>query len=276
MKTKQVVVLLGIVVVLLAVLAVLPKKTEIKPLPKVVDARNITYKIEGKEVILKDGQAQDGGNITKIFDANTKGDVNGDGVEDVMVMLTQDLGGSGTFFYVAVAIKTDSGYTGSNAVLLGDRIAPQTQEIHNGLIVINYADRNPGEPFTVQPSVGKSLYLEFFKGTLVARPEALQVTAPYPYREITSPLTITGQARGTWFFEASFPVVLTDWDGKIIAQGIATAKSDWMTENFVPFEAKLEFTKPVYNNRGTLILKKDNPSGLPQYDQAYEIPVVFK
>jgi hypothetical protein len=242
----------------------------------VVDARNITYKIEGKEVILKDGQAQDGGNITKIFDANTKGDVNGDGVEDVMVMLTQDLGGSGTFFYVAVAIKTDSGYTGSNAVLLGDRIAPQTQEIHNGLIVINYADRNPGEPFTVQPSVGKSLYLEFFKGTLVARPEALQVTAPYPYREITSPLTITGQARGTWFFEASFPVVLTDWDGKIIAQGIATAKSDWMTENFVPFEAKLEFTKPVYNNRGTLILKKDNPSGLPQYDQAYEIPVVFK
>ncbi|MDD2656045.1 MAG: Gmad2 immunoglobulin-like domain-containing protein [Patescibacteria group bacterium] len=98
---------------------------------------------------------------------------------------------------------------------------------------------------------------------------------PRPNQIITSPLTITGKARGTWFFEASFPVVLTDWDGIIIAQGIATAKSDWMTEDFVPFEATLTFQTPTYKNNGSLILKKDNPSGLPEYDEALEIPVLF-
>ncbi len=95
-------------------------------------------------------------------------------------------------------------------------------------------------------------------------------------QEIASPLTITGQIRGIWFFEASFPVMLTDWDGKIIAQGIAKAKGDWMTENFVPFEATLTFVKPEYKNTGTLILKKDNPSNLPQNDAAIEIPIKFK
>ncbi len=106
--------------------------------------------------------------------------------------------------------------------------------------------------------------------------QAVQVTSPHPYQAITSPLTITGQARGIWFFEAIFPVILTDWDGKIIAQGTATAQGDWMTEQYVPFTATLTFVKPAYKDNGTLILKKDNPSGLPQNDAAYEIPVVFK
>jgi len=44
----------------------------------------------------------------------------------------------------------------------------------------------------------------------------------------------------------------------------------------VPFTATLTFTKPPYENSGTLILKKDNPSGLPQNDAALEIPIVFK
>ena len=101
---------------------------------------------------------------------------------------------------------------------------------------------------------------------------------PRPNQTITSPLTVTGQARGDWFFEASFPVVLVDWDGRIIAQGIATAKGDWMTADFVPFEATLTFAvdKNAYSNRGALILKKDNPSGLPQNDDALEVPVVIK
>lgn len=34
------------------------------------------------------------------------------------------------------------------------------------------------------------------------------VTDPIPDQLITSPLIITGEARGTWFFEATFPVSL--------------------------------------------------------------------
>ena len=105
----------------------------------------------------------------------------------------------------------------------------------------------------------------------------LILQTPLPNQTISSPLIISGQARGSWFFEASFPVFLVDWDGRIIAQGVAQAKSDWMTTGFVPFEATLTFTvdKNVYSNRGALILKKDNPSGLPDNDDSLEIPVII-
>ncbi|MBI2482383.1 MAG: Gmad2 immunoglobulin-like domain-containing protein [Candidatus Vogelbacteria bacterium] len=105
----------------------------------------------------------------------------------------------------------------------------------------------------------------------------IRVTTPRAGDSISSPLSITGEARGTWFFEASFPVVLTDWDGLIIAQGVAQAQSEWMTEEFVPFQAALNFTKPNNGNpHGTLILQRDNPSGLSQNDAAVEIPILFK
>ena len=107
--------------------------------------------------------------------------------------------------------------------------------------------------------------------------DLIRVDTPIPNQTIQSPLLITGQARGSWFFEATFPVILTNWDGLIIAQGVARAKSDWTTNDFVPFEATLTFTvdKKAYSNKGVLILKKDNPSGLSQNDNSVEIPVVF-
>ena len=78
-----------------------------------------------------------------------------------------------------------------------------------------------------------------------------------------------------WFFEADFPVILTNWDGLIIAEHYATAEGAWMTEDFVPFTATLEFEPPEYGERGTLILQKANASGLPEHDDAVEITVFF-
>lgn len=114
-------------------------------------------------------------------------------------------------------------------------------------------------------------------GNAVEKADLIRVESPRPNQEIKSPLTIKGQARGNWFFEASFPVVLTDWDGKILAKGIATAKGEWMTKEFVPFEATLKFSveKNNYSNKGTLILRKDNPSGLSEHDDVLEIPVII-
>lgn len=106
--------------------------------------------------------------------------------------------------------------------------------------------------------------------------DKIRVSFPQVSDRISSPLVVTGEARGTWFFEASFPVTLTNWDGLIIAEGYAQAEGEWMTEDFVPFKATLNFTKPSYGERGFLILQKDNPSGLPQNDAALEIPIYFK
>ncbi len=100
------------------------------------------------------------------------------------------------------------------------------------------------------------------------------VTTPVPNALISSPLTITGQARGYWFFEASFPVILKDSNNNTLGQGIAQAQGDWMTENYVPFTAVINFLPPQTAS-GQLILQKDNPSGLPEHDDQIVIPVNF-
>lgn len=103
----------------------------------------------------------------------------------------------------------------------------------------------------------------------------IKVAEPKAGQFITSPLLIKGQARGTWFFEASFPIVLTDAQGEEITTVVATAQTDWMTEDFVDFEAELTFTKPE-GLSGFLIFKKDNPSGLPENDDSISLPVFFQ
>ena len=101
-----------------------------------------------------------------------------------------------------------------------------------------------------------------------------------PGDTVSSPLTVTGKARGYWFFEAIFPIDVVDWDGRIITTVGATAEGEWMTEEFVPFTATIEFETPEPGdpevNRGKLIFRRDNASGLPEHDAAVEVPVVFE
>lgn len=103
----------------------------------------------------------------------------------------------------------------------------------------------------------------------------VRIAAPRPNAEIVSPLVVTGEARGNWYFEASFPVRLLDGNGKEIAVIPAQAQGDWMTTDFVPFRAELIFVAPN-TKEGTLVLEKDNPSGLPEYADEVRIPVRFK
>jgi len=104
--------------------------------------------------------------------------------------------------------------------------------------------------------------------------DLIRVTSPMQNEVIESPLTVTGEARGYWYFEASFPVELVDSNGTQLALKPAMAKGEWMTEEFVPFEVTLEFGKPT-TNTGILILHKDNPSGLVENDDELRIPVKF-
>jgi hypothetical protein len=106
-------------------------------------------------------------NGIRYFGNDAIGDLNGDRTEDVAFLLTRSSGGSGTFYYVVVALKTANGYRGTNAMFLGDRIAPQTTEIRNGEIIVNYADRKSGEPMTTKLSVGVSKYFKVANNRLI-------------------------------------------------------------------------------------------------------------
>jgi hypothetical protein len=348
-----------------------------------LDPLNASYTIGGRQVHLIDGRAEVEAApgsateiMTSVFGKPVYGDLDGDGKEDAALLLVYDPGGSGTFYYVAVAVKVNGTYRGTNGVLLGDRIAPQEVQVRNGVVTVNYADRRPEEPMTASPSVGKSQYLVLKSGELVAikppgageqvvegwvtighevrsfvpcseksdlwlggnspalkeimaayrqarpRPQPyapvfmvlvgryagrpvdgfgaayeaaffatelvqvwrrgncksgyIIVDSPAPGALVTSPLRVQGRARGTWFFEGDFPLILTDARGKIIARGFATATRQWMTEKFVPFAGNLHFTEPSSGDRGTLIFKKNNPTGLAEHDDSLEIPVFFK
>jgi len=93
---------------------------------------------------------------------------------------------------------------------------------------------------------------------------------------VSNPIKIVGKARGNWFFEASFPIQLVDADGNILASTAAKAESDWMTNDFVNFNAELTYTKATSTRRALLVLNKDNPSGNPDFDQSIFIPVILK
>lgn len=107
---------------------------------------------------------------------------------------------------------------------------------------------------------------------VIAKSNLIRVESPEPYEVVESPLFITGMARGTWYFEASFPVSLVDENGDVIASGIATAQDEWMTEAFVPFTATLIWSNTLAEP-AFVILQKDNPSGLPENDDELRIPV---
>jgi len=142
----------------------------------VFDSKNATYIIEGKEVVLVDGKAEQEtvpGSATKIktniFGEPTKADINGDGKEDAIMIIIQEPGGSGTFYYAAGSINDNGKALGSNAILLGDRIAPQNIVFENGEIIANYAERKKGEPMTAEPSVGVSRYFVTYGAELVEK-----------------------------------------------------------------------------------------------------------
>mgnify|MGYP001606454418 CR=1 FL=1 len=125
------------------------------------DIKNGTYVIENIPVTLINGTAEipvapgsASKIITRYFGNEAKGDLNSDGIADIAFLLTQEGGGSGTFFYLAAALKTASGYLATSALFLGDRISPQTMEIRNGVMVVNYGDRAIGEPMAGKATQG--------------------------------------------------------------------------------------------------------------------------
>ncbi|MEK7612259.1 MAG: hypothetical protein AAB407_02880 [Patescibacteria group bacterium] len=138
-----------------------------------VDARNTTYTIENELVTLVDGVSEiefvpgsTDAMTTTVFGSPVFGDLDNDGDEDAGIYLIVQSGGTGSFYYAAAAIRNGAVWAGTNAVLLGDRIAPQTIEIKDGALVANYATRKVGEPFAVQPSVNVSKFMQVMNGKL--------------------------------------------------------------------------------------------------------------
>jgi hypothetical protein len=102
----------------------------------------------------------------------------------------------------------------------------------------------------------------------------VRVSSPSQNSVITSPVTVVGEARGNWYFEASLPVEVVGSDGTVLGVAPAQAQGEWMTTEFVPFSTTITFN-PGKNTAGFIRVKKDNPSGDPSRDESIDIPVTF-
>lgn len=101
----------------------------------------------------------------------------------------------------------------------------------------------------------------------------IKVSNPQPNQTVTSPLQISGEAR-LWYFEGSFPVEILDANKKVLGVNYVQAEGEWMTTEFVPFKGTLSFDAGE-TVTGTLILRKDNPSGMRELDDSFSIPIRF-
>ena len=158
--------------------------------------------------------------------------------------------------------------------------APAPEEVPT---VLSYADcLTAGYPITEgSPRQCRTPDGRVYAEVLVVTPtytkasaDLIRVTLPHPGAVTGKTFTITGEARGTWYFEASFPIEIRRKDGTVLTTVVAQAQAPWMTQNFVPFTAPVS-VPASYTGPATIVLKKDNPSGLPENDASMSFPITI-
>lgn len=103
----------------------------------------------------------------------------------------------------------------------------------------------------------------------------IRVFVPQVMSEAYSPLVVSGEVEGGWFFEGSFPIQLLDDKERVIGFTLARPRGEWMTPDPVSFDAVIQFQEPT-TRRGVIVFHNDNPSGIPQHDKEFRVPIVFK
>ena len=111
-------------------------------------------------------------------------------------------------------------------------------------------------------------------GNELEKKDLIKLNNPRSNQTIASPLVIEGEARGSWYFEGTFPVKIFDGGDNLLGSANVQAQGEWTTENFVPFRVELKFSTST-TNKGTLVLEKNNPSGLSENADQLKIPVNF-
>lgn len=124
------------------------------------DPLNTVYLIDNREVRLVNGEAiqptapdSSSQTVTRVWGEPLAVDLDRDGAEDAVLILTQTTGGSGTFYFVAAAIAKQGGYEGTAGLFLGDRIAPEPLATFDAGVRIAYLARDDDEPFAAEPTV---------------------------------------------------------------------------------------------------------------------------
>jgi heat shock protein HslJ len=75
--------------------------------------------------------------VILVGDRVARGDLNGDGVDEAVVLLAEDSGGSGTRNYLAVVAVRESRPVNVATELLGDRVQLRSMRVENGRLIVD-------------------------------------------------------------------------------------------------------------------------------------------
>ena len=102
----------------------------------------------------------------------------------------------------------------------------------------------------------------------------LTVTSPQQGAFVAHTFQLEGKARGSWYFEGTFPLVIENESGVVLETIPIRAQGDWQTPDLVPFSETIQL--PYYSGNANLILKKANLSSGSSEDASLTIPIIVQ
>lgn len=104
-------------------------------------------------------------------------------------------------------------------------------------------------------------------------PPEIILSEPFSGSAIQSPVMIKGTAPKGWTFEAAITIIVEDAQRKKISGGSFPTKEIEGSDNLVSFSISIPYSTKM--TAGFVTVKNDNPSGLPENEKSFSIPVTF-
>lgn len=202
----------------------------------------------------------------------------------VLIPVIVNSGGTGQFSYVALLNKENNSYVSS--VFIGDRISISSIQTSGDVAKVNFKTRSISQSYGDQPVIPAQVVLKVQDtglNTIMKLQNSdyneVEIKSPMPNSSVTGEFSLKGSMPGPWYFEANSLFKIMDENYNEIAIGSITALSDWMTEQRVPFDVKLNTANFNYKGKATIIIESENVQGDIEGElkvKKMEIPFVIK
>lgn len=240
----------------------LPTETPTKPVLTVEQLRNATISILGSDqmmhsITLNNGAYETGNdrsqpgyvmvNVGEIF---AFGDINGDGLEDAVMLISENYGGSGEFVSIVVMLNQDGQPVYITRATIEDRPLMKTLTIKNGEISLDAIVHGAGDPMCCasQPStrtyhfIENNLILSHLTSTTPNGAERIiQIVSPVNQTEVNGPFMLQGSVSISPFENNLIYSVYTQSGNDVLDQGGFIVSADGLGGPGT-FDLPLDFT----------------------------------
>ena len=240
----------------------LPTETQTNPVLTVEQLRNATISVMGSDqmmhsITLNNGsyvtgedRAQPGYvmvNVGEIFDF---GDVNSDGMEDAVMLIGENYGGSGEFVFIVVMLNQGGQPVYTTRAAIDDRPIMKALTIKDGEISLDAIVHGAGDPMCCasQPStrtyhfIENNLILSHLTSTTPSGAERIiQIDSPINQSEVSGPFILQGSVSISPFENNLIYSVYTQSGNDVLDQGGFNVSADGLGGPGT-FDLPLDFT----------------------------------